>query len=46
VANGEATDWMFGKMGIISFSPELGSDFESQSNNFFPEKSEIIPILE
>ena len=45
MANGEATDWMFGKQGIISLSPELGDD-NLNSNRFYPDKSEIIPILE
>lgn len=45
-ANGESTDWMFGEMGIISFSPELGSDDKTASDKFYPEKKEILPILE
>lgn len=37
---------MLGKMGIISLSPELGDDNLKKSDQFYPDKSEIIPILE
>ena len=40
-ANGEASDWMLGVHNIVSFSPELGSDFKS-SSSFYPQK-EVIP---
>jgi hypothetical protein len=45
-ANGEASDWMLGEKGIISLSPELGNDNKDASERFYPEKSEIFPILE
>jgi hypothetical protein len=44
VANGEASDWALGKLGIISFSPELG-DEHKESGAFFPPVSEITDIL-
>jgi len=45
VANGEASDWFLGKLGIFSISPELGDDAKI-SNEFYPPKQEILPILE
>jgi len=45
-ANGEASDWMLGKLGIISLSPELGDDNIKKSDQFYPDKNEIVPILE
>ena len=45
VANGEASDWFLGKLGVFSISPELGDDRQS-SNEFYPPKSEILPILQ
>jgi hypothetical protein len=45
VAIGEASDWMLGKYGIISFSPELGDQHE-HSERYYPSKIAIIPILE
>jgi hypothetical protein len=35
-ANGEASDWMLGERGIVSFSPELGVD-DSITSSFYPE---------
>jgi hypothetical protein len=32
-ANGECTDWMLGKKGIIAWSPELG---DGTLDGFFP----------
>ena len=45
MAFGEPSDWMLGKFGIISFSPELG-DETNNSKTFYPEKNDILPILE
>jgi hypothetical protein len=45
VANGEASDWMLGRHGIISFSPELGND-KQDTDNFFPPKEKIPEILD
>ena len=33
-ANGEASDWMLGKLGIFALSPELGSS-DKNSDYFF-----------
>jgi len=45
VANGEASDWMLGRHGIISFSPELGND-KTDTDSFFPPKDKIPEILD
>jgi len=45
VANGEASDWMLGKHGIISFSPELGND-KQDTDIFFPPKDKIPEIVD
>lgn len=45
IANGEASDWMLAKHGIISFSPELGND-DKESQNFFTPKSSISKIID
>ena len=45
--NRDVSDWMLGKMGIISLNAQL--DEESLSKfycEFYPEKNEIVPILE
>jgi hypothetical protein len=44
-ANGEASDWITGKLGILSFSPELGST-DPKSDNFFTPKNTFWAILE
>ena len=43
--NGDATDWFFGKMGKLSFSPELGNG-NSQSDKFYPNKEVTIDIYQ
>lgn len=45
LANGEATDWIFGEKGIIAMSPELGAD-SPDGEKFYPKQSSIKPILE
>lgn len=42
LANGEASDWMLGKHGIISFSPELGGGSGNPAtDNFYPPQKVI-----
>jgi hypothetical protein len=45
MTNGEATDWLFGKKSILSFSPELGNG-KNNSNTFFPNRNITMDILE
>jgi hypothetical protein len=45
LANGEATDWMYGEKGIIAMSPELGAD-STEGNKFYPPQRAIKSILE
>ena len=40
-ANGEASDWMLGELGIISFSPELGVK-DRRSETFFIKEPMIL----
>lgn len=44
VANGEASDWMLGVHGIISFSVELGDD-SKEDDEFYPSKEGIVRVL-
>lgn len=44
-ANGEASDWVTGTLGIFSLSPELGST-NSESDKFFPPRFTFWDILE
>ena len=43
--NGDATDWFFGKMNKLSFSPELGNG-KRNSENFFPNKNVTFDICQ
>jgi len=43
-ANGEASDWLLGTYGIISFSPEIGL-IQKDANGFFPDKNVIYPVV-
>ncbi len=43
-ANGEASDWLLGTFGIISFSPEIGL-IQRDANGFFPNKDVIFPVV-
>jgi len=40
-ANGEASDWMLGKLGIYAMSPELGTKDE-RSNEFFIKERDVL----
>jgi hypothetical protein len=44
-ANGEASDWLLGARGIITVSPEMGSD-DKEGDTFYPVQSKILPILQ
>ena len=43
--DGEASDWMLGERGIVSFSPELGS-FNPDAQTFFIPKSLIYSVIQ
>jgi hypothetical protein len=45
VANGEASDWMLARHGIIGFNPELGNE-DNDAKKFFPAKSKVSEILD
>eukprot|EP00347_Sterkiella_histriomuscorum_P015559 403356572 len=45
-ANGEASDWMLGELGIISFSPELGTASKKADKFFISEKKVIQGVLQ
>jgi hypothetical protein len=40
-ANGEASDWMLGKHGILAMSPELGIP-DKRSENFFIREASVL----
>ena len=44
-ANGEASDWMLGKFGIIALSPELGDNLQNE-NQFYPDREGIHRVLQ
>lgn len=44
-ANGDATDWMATQNGIMSISPELGTQ-NRMTDKFFPNQEWVQPILE
>jgi hypothetical protein len=45
VASGEASDWMLGEQGIVSMSPELGTN-DNFSREFFLGKSSLKKVLQ
>jgi len=43
-ANGEASDWLLGKYGIIAMSPEIGIH-HFKNDKFFPSRENIFPVV-
>ncbi len=43
--NGDATDWFFGKMNKLTFSPELGNG-KTNSDSFYPNKNITFDICQ
>lgn len=43
-ANGDASDWMLGVLGIVSFSPEIGTN-DTMTEVFYPNKINTFKIL-
>ena len=42
--NGDAVDYMYGELGIINFTPEIGSSFWPPSDDILPMVEENIPM--
>lgn len=45
-ANGEASDWFLGELGVISMSPELGIDSNLANTFFITSKEVLLDVLE
>jgi len=42
LANGTTSDWLYGELGMITFTPEVGG----YSDGFWPSTSRIVPLAE
>lgn len=42
ITNGDSDDWMYGELGIFSFTPEMGET----DDGFYPPRNRIIPLCQ